>query len=291
MIIVKLMGGLGNQMFQYAAARRLASLHNTSVKLDLSFFGKDVPGILPRSYALVPFAIHAEPATDQEIANLYEPQAGTIKRFARLMNPCYRRIHIREQYFHFDSSILELTDNIYLDGYWQSEKYFRDIDGIIRQDFKINTVLDSLNRQAIEEIEATESVSVHIRRSDYISNSSASKILGACPIDYYQKAIDFITVRVCNPKFYIFSDDIDWAIKNIKIQHPTTFVNNNSDKEHEDLRLMSLCKHNIIANSSFSWWGAWLNSNPDKIVIAPANWFKTTGYDTRDLLPKSWVQL
>ena len=292
MIIVCLKGGLGNQMFQYAAARRLASLHKVSLKLDLSWFGDDLSGVTPRSYALDPFFIHAEPATYQEIARLYEPQAGRIRRLLNSINPRYRKTHIRGQNFHFDPDILQLPDNIILDGYWQSEKYFSNIDSVIRSDFTVRAEPEGRNREVAAVINESNAVSIHLRRGDYVSDAKNVARYWVCSNDYYMRAIKLVTEQVERPHFFVFSDDPDWVREHFIMPHPMTLVDHNGpDQAHEELRLMSHCSHHIIANSSFSWWGAWLNPRPDKIVIAPLRWFNDPTIDTSDLMPATWLRI
>lgn len=285
------MGGLGNQLFQYAAGRRLACLHDVPLKLDLSWFG-DLTGVTPRSYALGPFPIHAEPATDQEIARLYEPQTGLTRRFLNLINPYYRKTHIRGQNVHFDPSILRLSDNVYLDGYWQNEKYFSDIAPVIRSDFTQRLEPGGLNRGIASVISGCNAISIHFRRGDYVTDAKTAARHGATSGDYFIKAVELVVARVEQPHFFVFSDDPAWVREHFTIPHTMTLVDHNGPNQaHEDLRLMSLCRHHIIANSSFSWWGAWLNPRPDKIVIAPSRWFNDPDIDTSDLIPASWLRI
>jgi hypothetical protein len=291
MIIVHLKGGLGNQMFQYAAGRRLAWLHDVPLKLDLSWFS-DPDGATPRSFALGYFSIHAQPATDQEIALLYEPRYSRVKRFLNSMNPCYLNTHIRSHNSCFDPSILGLTDNILLDGYWQSEKYFSDIASVIRSDFSMCAEPDRQNREMASVINSCNAISIHIRRGDYVTDAKIAARHGVCTTNYFIKAVELILECVERPHFFVFSDDPEWVRHNFAISHAMTIVDHNGpDKAHEDLMLMNGCKHNIIANSSLSWWGAWLNPHPDKIVIAPMRWFNDLTIDTRDIVPASWFQV
>jgi hypothetical protein len=147
-------------------------------------------------------------------------------------------------------------------------------------------------QEIINEIMDTNSVSLHVRRGDYLINPRAKQLLVVCDAEYYLKSVEIMSSKVERPHFYIFSDDIKWAKENIIMPFKTTFVGENGPrKSYEDLRLMSLCKHNIIANSSFSWWGAWLNENPNKIVIAPKQWFRSSEKDTKDLIPESWLKI
>jgi len=294
MIIVKLMGGLGNQLFQYAAARRLSIHHNTPLKLDIGFFKND----LLRSYDLSHFCIQGEFASTEEIAALKWAPRNSLTKFSLV----YRPIHAIERNFRrsifyerklrpYDPNILNTPPNVYLDGYWQSEKYFSDVEGIIGHEFTFRDVLDDRNRKVAEEISNTQSVSVHIRRGDLVSDPK-NRIFASCSQDYYYRCAAMIAERVANPHFYIFSDDSNWVKANLHLDDATTFVtHNDAAKAHEDLRLMSLCKHHIIANSSFSWWGAWLGTNPNKVVFAPNRWFNDPSFDTRDLIPSTWIKL
>lgn len=279
-------------MFQYAAGRHLACIHNVPLKLDLSWFADDMSRVTPRSYALGPFSIHAEQATDQEIALLYEPQPGRIRDFFNSLNPCYRKTHIRARNFHFDPAILLLPDNICLDGYWQSEKYFSNIAPIIRSDFTVRSEPEGRNQEVAAAINGSNAISIHFRRGDYVTDAKNVARYGVCSIDYYRRAVELVTLRIERPHFFVFSDEPTWARDHFTIPHTMTVVDHNGpDRAHEDLRLMSLCRHHIIANSSFSWWGAWLNPRSDKVVIAPSIWFNEPSFDTIDLLPASWLRL
>ena len=290
MVIVCLMGGLGNQMFQYAAGRAVAHRNRTQLKLDVSALERDAA----RSYRLHPFNIVESFATTDEVARFTKRDLrGRIsRRVERYLLPPYRRPVFTQRFAHFDPDILRLRRSVYLRGYWQSEKYFKDIEQIIRQEFTLRHAPDAENQRLARIIANTNSVSLHIRRGDYMSNPRFSRKFGVCPLEYYQRAVVEVAERVSDPHLFVFSDDIDWARDNLGLQHPLTFVaHNDADKDYEDLRLMSLCRHHIIANSSFSWWGAWLCTHSGKIVIAPEKWFKEPGRDTRDLIPDSWHRI
>jgi hypothetical protein len=291
MIIVKLMGGLGNQMFQYAAGRRLALNHNTILKLDLSFLLNRTPreNFTYRSYELGIFNIQAELASPSEI-NRFVPTGKNMLNYLKRKLKLNKLV--KESHFHFDEGGLSSPDNSYLDGYWQSEKYFKEIEDIIRSDFTLKAKATNLNQELAKEIGSYNSVSLHIRRGDYVSNPETNNFHGSCSLGYYEKAIKKIADCIVEPHLFIFSDDPDWAKDNLIFEYPIKFVaHNGSEKSYEDLRLMSLCKHNIIANSSFSWWGAWLNRNPEKIVIAPEKWFNDSSINTDDLIPDSWLRI
>jgi hypothetical protein len=151
--------------------------------------------------------------------------------------------------------------------------------------------LGELNEELFENIITHNSVALHVRRGDYLTNTSAANYHGVCSLLYYQKAIDLLSSQYSNLYFYVFSDDIKWAESNLTIPFPTTFIGHNfGDQSFQDLRLISRCKHQIIANSSFSWWGAWLNSYENKTVIAPKKWF-LNNKKTESLFPPSWQLL
>lgn len=266
MIITKLVGGLGNQMYQYAVGRRLAWKHNTVLKLDISEFQR----YKLHKYSLGAFNIQANFAGPEEIAGL---------------------THVRERHFHFDPEVMNLDDNVYLDGYWQSWRYFADIADIIQREFTVKTAAAGRDRQLSEQIASTQSVSLHIRRGDYVSDSRTQQVHGSCDIDYYLGCVDELTKTVRNPHFFIFSDDPQWARENLKLNFPTTLVDHNGlEKNYEDLRLMSQCKHHIIANSTFSLWAALLNPKSDKMVFAPRQWFNASKNNTKDVLPENWIK-
>lgn len=292
MIIVKLIGGLGNQMFQYAAGRCLAHKYSTELKLDIQNF----KNYTLRNYDLNNFDIIENFATSSDLSRIFFPSDKlTVKVFKHVIRSVSRiqQIkYIKEKEYNFQQNFIKLPDNIYLDGYWQSEKYFLDIEDIIRKEFSVVNPLTSTTQDLAEQIRNCEAVSLHVRRGDYVSDPKTNSVHGVCGIEYYCNAINMIRENIEKPCFFIFSDDPDWACCNIKPDAPTTYVRHADDsKDYEDIHLMSICKHNIIANSSFSWWGAWLNENPEKIVIAPKKWFNSTDMDTRDLLPDKWYKL
>jgi hypothetical protein len=274
MITTKIIGGLGNQMFQYAIARALAEKNKDIVLLDISSFET----YKLHKYCLPFFNITGKPV----------PKKGFSRIGARLRSFFNSNI-IVEKSFTFEPNILKLRGSVYLDGYWQTEKYFKDISDIIRQEFTLKTEFSIEEKEITKQIKNTNAVSLHIRRGDYVTSKVANDVLGVCPMDYYQKAMKIVSDKFINPTFFVFSDDIEWAKENLNFGYKMVFVEGN--KNYEDMRLMNLCKHNIIANSSFSWWGAWLNNNPGKIVIAPKKWFNDVTYDIKDLIPESWMQI
>lgn len=290
MIIVGLSGGLANQMFQYAAGRRLAEHHNTELQLDGSlYFSKS----RPKPDKEWPYALDCFEPTQVLLKESPLPQesSGVLGKLkSKLSGPKFNVL--KEKHYHFNPEVLKAPDNTYLDGYWQSEKYFTDIADILRKEFVIKSKPDKKNTEVLAAIKAVNSVSLHVRRGDYVANASTNEFHGTSPLDYYRDAIADLTTKVKDPHFFVFSDDPEWCKENLKFDFPTTYVDHNSaDKGYEDMRLMSNCQHHIVANSSFSWWGAWLDPNPDKLVYAPKNWFKDSSINTSDLVPATWKRL
>ena len=250
MIIVKLKGGLGNQMFQYAYGRKLSLENKAILKLDKSLLERGIKqmiiGTTPREYELGEFDIKAE-LTDGKEKNCFE-------------------------------------------GFWQSEKYFKDIREIILQDFGLKK--ESNNFLKLKRLVANvNSVSIHVRRGDYAKRAVTGKYHGVLGFDYYRQSIEIIRKKVKNPHFFVFSDDPFWVKNNFKIKQPLTFISGSRKLTNpEELILMSFCKHNIIANSSFSWWGAWLNKNPSKVIIAPKRWFRKERTES-GIIPQGWIRV
>lgn len=285
MVAVELIGGLGNQMFQYAAAKALALHRKEALLLDSHLFA---------SYDLHSYSLHhfniAAAAVHEEI--IFEPLSFSEKIKAFISQ---KKIYCKfeEQNLSFDRSLFDTSSkNIYLKGYFQSEKYFIKYENEIRKDFEIKSALKQQTVEMLKIIDAQNAVSLHIRRGDYVTNAEANAVHGTCDLNYYYKAIEIIKGKTDNPVFFIFSDDIDWARENLEVDCPTYFVDfNDASTNYEDLKLMSSCKHNIIANSSFSWWGAWLNNYKDKTVIAPSKWFKIDVHNSKDIIPESWLKI
>jgi hypothetical protein len=291
-IITHLIGGLGNQMFQYAIGRALSLTRRVPLRLDT----RDFAGYaLHNGYELERvFNISAQRASAADTRRVMGWRASPMvlralrrKRLALLRGS---RIVI-EPGFNYWPSIVNVPDDCYLQGYWQSENYFRDCAPAIRADFSFKIPPDPRNRELAGRIGQCNAVSLHVRRGDYAHNPATQATHGLCPPDYYRQAISHITGRVAQPVFFVFSDDVAWAKKNIVIEYPCLYVDHNRDSEsYNDMRLMTLCRHHIIANSSFSWWGAWLNAKPDKIVVAPKKWFAHDA-DVSDLFPADWMTL
>ncbi len=291
MILVKIFSGLGNQMFQYAFARSLSLKRGVPVKLDATA----LPDKFGRRYHLDSFNINAAMANQGEITRLSEPRFGLLRRIiakiVRQARPRPKSYRKELKDYVYDSNMLVVDGDSYFDGYWQNQRYFIDISEVIRSDFTFRNPPEGRNAAALLEIERSNSVSIHIRRGDYLNSPPSALIHGVCTLEYYREAINVILSKVINPVFYIFSDDPEWVKKEFIVDQVSVVVENNTDKPQEDLRLMSFCKHNIIANSTFSWWAAWLNSNPDKIVIAPKQWVVLPGINADDIIPEGWIKL
>ena len=273
MIVSKLIGGLGNQMFQYSIGRYLSLKYNTSLKLDI----KELlyrPKILRTDFVYRDY--------DLDIFNL-NLEIGNFSN----NNIIY------ESYFHFNPSVLSILDNhiesdIYLDGYWQSYKYFEQIFDIIKTDFIFKNKISGESEKLLYKIKESDSIMINIRRTDYL-NTNYHGVIG---VDYVMKAIDIIKSQIKNPQYFIFSNDIEWCRKNIKLNNMTIVDNlHNGPKFSTYFQLMINCKHFIIPNSTFAWWSAWLSNNTNKIIIAPIKWFTNQSINTNDLIPDNWIRI
>lgn len=292
MIITQVIGGLGNQMFQYATARALAIRLNTDLLLDIAAYDAKK---MHQGFELQRiFNIHAGIANSEDVRRVLGWQAfpgvGRLLRhriFSRFRSGTW---FAEPHYFYWDG-LSHATEECYLSGYWQSERYFADAAAILRAEFAFTLPASEQNARLAQQIEAANSISLHVRRGDYVSNNKSHAVHGSCSPEYYRRAVQYMAQQVADPHFYIFSDDMEWVRQELRLPFPCKYVENNRGSEsYNDMRLMSLCKHHIIANSTFSWWGAWLNSSPQKIVIAPERWF-VDDRNTADLYPKGWIRL
>jgi hypothetical protein len=289
-VTTKLLGGLGNQMFQYAAARALADRTGGELQLDVSEFAT----YTLRRYELDTLRVRARvlPAAAEA------PAQGPLVRKARTLVDRLLRVRregapvYREPSFAFDPGLLQQRPPVCLEGYWQSEKYFLDDADAIRRDFTLAAEPDAANSAVLARMQGTTAVSLHVRRGDYVTNPNAAAFHGTCSPGYYRQAVDHIAQR-CGPlTLFVFSDDQDWVRANMPFAHPTVHVDcNPPDRGVWDMHLMKHCQHHVVANSSFSWWGAWLNPSAQKIVVAPRRWFTDAAIDTSDLIPASWIRL
>lgn len=288
MVVTKIRGGLGNQLFQWAAGLNLAQLHNTELFLDTSNYARNHA----RDFELEKLGIRVKIADEQTIA------LAKAKEF------------YKQPFFHFDYKFLNLADGTFLRGYFCSEKYFTS--AAIEVKSILNNALNEIELNGdqahiVNQIKSSESVAIHIRRGDYVSNSTYNDFFGTCSTDYYHAAISALKeLQGDSVKFFVFSDDLNWAKDNLRLSDTSVFVDTNRGGDsYLDMLFMAECSHNIIANSTFSWWSAWSNPNPDKTVICPSKWFrsnyrtasgrgmwiKNPYYYTGDIYPSTWIAL
>ncbi|MGQ4003439.1 alpha-1,2-fucosyltransferase [Francisellaceae bacterium CB52] len=280
MKIIKVLGGLGNQMFQYAFyLQQKATSQGSDTLLDISAFDKYK---LHNGYELqkVFQNIDHKYATNDELKKLY----GFYYYLGKLAQKSSK--YIKQTDFGYNQKYLNL-DQGYFNGYWQSEKYFKNVENHLREHFEFPE-LDLKGKELLNDLENKNTVSIHIRRGDYINHPDHG---GICDQAYYQKAIKHFNQNIDNCHFMIFSNDIDWCKENIVTKSVSYVDWNAGENSYRDMHLMSLCKHNIIANSSFSWWGAWLNKNPDRIVIAPSKWLNSEQINQTDICPDDWIRI
>lgn len=280
-------------MFQYAAGRALALRLEARFSLDVSTFkvGHDHNGFeLPKALSVV-----------ADIA----PLSAVREILGWRHHPLVRRALVRwsglrlgdsafvaEPHFHYWPGYEKLHDDVYLQGYWQSEAYFKHAEAEIRREYRFRYPLSGLNGCIARDILQTNSVCIHVRRGDYVSKDANLRKHGLCTVEYYRRAMILMNDLVEGAKFFIFSDDVDWVRENLNINRPHVYVEHNRGIDsYKDMHLMTLCKHHIIANSSFSWWGAWLSGNKEQRVIAPHPWFDDKTIHTGDLIPQRWISL
>ena len=298
LIVVRLRGGLGNQLFQYALGRRLSLIHDRPLLLDTSEYRAAGPdprqGI--RVYCLQHFHIRAGVAGPEE--------TGPFRRYYRqdllsrvlrragglgfLLDHTYSYRTFRQAHMFYPRVLARRPRRVcYLDGYWQLERFFAPIEVILREELVLREPPDDYNRGMLERIDSSESVCVHVRHGDNANQAAAQH--GVLPPDYYARAIDDLVRAVPNPRFFVFSDDPEWARENVRPGRDATYVDGNGDeRNYEDLRLMGRCRHHITGNSTFSWWGAWLGRRPGQRVYAPGRYFMHLEVPIGDYYPKSW---
>jgi len=287
-VIVRLEGGLGNQLFQYAAGRTLALTTGRDLLLDTSAYRED----RLRAYQLDHFAIVARPLRRGDVPFFRLRRS----RLGAMLPGRFRLGKIRETFpvrvpVWPEAGAVSDAGAPYLIGYWQSQRYFTAVADTIRRELRVKAPPEGANARLLDEIAACDAVALHVRRGDYVSNPAATAYHGLCGLDYYNAAICRLEETVSQPHFFVFSDDLDWVRANLDTGHPTTWVGDNADTPWEDLRLMAACRHFIVANSSFSWWGAWLGEWPGKEVIAPARWFQADHGGEGEIVPSQWLRM
>lgn len=279
--IVKFNGGLGNQMFQYAFAKGIQEKTGLEPVFDMSFFKK--------RYAR-PFELGVFSIKPNEVLKFSDKlKLALIWKFRRkLEGKKFLSIKLISEN-DFGYCDYEIEPECYIEGFFQSEKYFpKDI----RNEFVFKDELDKKNEEVAQLIKNSNSISLHVRRCDYVKKKRYQNMFATCSLDYYKNALELITKGQKDFRIFVFSDDKEWVKENLKLSYETYYVDLNSGKtSFRDMQLMSFCKHNIIANSSFSWWGAYLNKNPEKIVVAPKKWFNDDGINQKDIIPESWFRI
>ena len=298
-IVTRLMGGLGNQMFQYAFGRSLSENNKMELKLDtVSGFKDDYYG---RKYVLNKFNIVENIAEAKDIPYLFfsHTEAATLLgKFKRTANFLVENINsaiIREKDFEKDGGLSYQANKYYFIGFWQKEDYFKLIRTSLLKEFTLKYPFNDMSKLLADQIVKTNSVAVHFRNYGYHNNKylfQRPDIHGVLSEVYYHNALKTILQRVEDPHLFIFSDTAGVLLKNFQFTIPYTPVTHNIHSSHEDLLLMSICKHQIIANSSFSWWAAWLNQNPAKTIIAPKIWFLDKyRNENNDIIPENWIKM
>ena len=285
-VIVKIKAGLGNQLFQYALGYVLAKKNITPLKLDLSWYETSPH----RQFELDKLNISGKIATKEEISHSEVNAAGIDRSWYRMRNfftPYYKQAVVYEKDHRFDSRIFEVPKTVYLSGYWQSEKYFLDKEEVLKKEFSLKSdLITQVVKDMTGSILSYEGVALHVRRTDY-SRLTTHPLL---PMTYYKDAIRLLSQQISSPHFFVFSDNISWVKTHLRIEFPHTWVSNPKlFTNTQELYLMTHCRHHIVANSSFSWWGAWLGSHPAQTVIAPQSPF--VGWDTRDYFPERWIKI
>jgi hypothetical protein len=275
-LVFRIAGGLGNQLFQYATGRRMALQNGLPLTLDhISGFPRD---FYRRKYLLDLFNIRCEYVGDHES---YATLTGRIRRRLQVRlnrgRPLERKRFVLEgdQSLHPELLDYRVTHPVYFEGYWQHEEYFRDIRDHLLEELTLREPPDAENARLGERIASVEAVCLHVRQLRNVPNIPDAKPIPTAPGEhldstYYQRAAERLAERVTNPHFFVFADYPNWAREHIHLPHPVEYITHNgADKDYEDFRLMTRCRHFVLANSTFSWWAAWLGRNPDKVVIAP----------------------
>jgi hypothetical protein len=286
MIIIRLSGGLGNQMFQYAFGRIMSLKNHSLLILDISSYQQQKGENTNRSYQLNKFKYIDNPLLNNRIIMIF------IYTFFKVVSFCRFKMIVKEKNFYsIDKEATNINHSAYFIGFWQSYKYITEFRDIIIKDFSFKNEFNTEIKQIANKITSSESVSVHIRRGDYAYNQKTKSFHGVLSDTYYQSSFNIIAQKLSNPTFYVFSDDIEWVKNNMVIPGKVIYVSKKTFDEIDEMYLMSICNHNIIANSSFSWWGAWLGTYKAKIVIAPDKWLISNTVEVKDLIPHNWIRI
>jgi len=290
MIYTRITGGIGNQLFNYTLGRYLAEKHKVELVLDISWF-RQFPY---RTYDLDRFNITGRIPTLYERAGLWQmrdTQPNKYNRVAKRFTKLLPHItYAREKSLHFDPTMLSLPDNTYIAGNWQSLNYFKDIEDIIRAELTLKTPSDYFAKVK-QQMESCNSIALHVRRGDYAYTQKIKDSMGLCSPQYYQSAVEYIAARVPNSTIFVFSDDLPWVKANLSFAYPVIYIEHPEKKDYEEPLIMAAAKHQIISNSTFGWWGAWLNQNPGKIVCAPSKWLADDSQGQPDIVPSGWIRM
>lgn len=283
--IVRFIGGLGNQMFQYVLYKALEQ-RGFDARADLSCFElyKRHNGF--ELYVI--FKIRMKMA-ERSLIRLFDGSHKTwILRFIRRITGLRKALYKEASLFKYNKEVFSERHTL-LSGYWQHLRYLQECEQQIRRDFSFSEPQDEINREYLRLMRSANSVAVHVRRGDYVGDPLLG---GICSIDYYTRAIEYVSNKLDTCHFFIFSNDLEWCKRHLILKGRVTFVTGNSGSEsYRDMQLMSACNHNIIANSSFSWWAAWLNPNADKMIVCPSTWVNGTEFDASGLMPDEWKKI
>jgi hypothetical protein len=299
MIIVKLKGGLGNQMFQYALGRELQRRNGGELYLDLTWLLDRFPrsGVVYRDYDLDIFAIRPRLTLLSVVARRW-PLPLALMYGSAYLSRFRDRVGLRRLVREGcpalpPEELLQLKGDLYLDGHWVSLKYFEGSAATLRQEFRVREPLLAVSEGVAAAMAETDSICLDVRRTDYVTLQASIEMHGFVGKEYYAQGLAVIVPRLARPHIFVTSDEIEWCQANLHFEHPTTFLGHEHDgyKFGNKLTLMSRCKHFLIPNSTFAWWAAWLNSSPDKIVVGPRNWFRDPNIDTSDMIPQGWIRL
>lgn len=292
-IIAQLQGGLGNQLFQYATARAMALQKQASLLLDQSWYKHIYENVTPRELHLSDLNIKGALISYQAPF----PRPKKVRRIAQIFWPLNPYIFLEQNPYHFDSRLSKAPSfkqqNLYLMGYWQSYKYFEAIKPLLQKEISPKKPLDSHYQKYLDQIQSSQSAMVHVRRGDYVNSEVAAKVHGFIGLDYYIRGMEILLMKNPEAQFFVFSDDPQWTKENLPYQEKCVFIESlpSHDAVIQELELMTHCQDHLIANSSLSWWAAWLGKKSDGMVICPIKWMNDADQDFNDLLPTEWRRI
>lgn len=291
MIIVKLQGGLGNQMFQHSFGKKIALKTNAPLKYDVSWYSQNFNDVTRREILISLFEMPFNVMSSNNVFIRTE-KSSLFEIIKKRISGNYVCNILKEGDLSWDRKI-EKRGHFYVEGYWQNYKYFNEIKELLEKDFRFPEYKNEPDKEMAENIKNSNSVGIHIRRGDYSNNPRINQYHGTCSLEYYQKASQTLEKKFSNLKYFLFSDDPEWVNDNFNFLHNFKIVSDGKRSELDEMHLLSDCKHQIIANSSFSWWGAWLNKNSEKVIIAPERWFldEEKQKQSKNITPDEWIKL